>query len=199
LGHIKGLLTYEVLALYGTNGLTKEHERALQSCEELEEVILMLDGDAAGKKASVKYQLLLSELRPAVRVKIVELPKGTDVNELWSNHLSEDLFLELLTNAGQPGPNKASGMEEVEELKPKQREISSPKSKLDTSYKHNFVFSGKYATYYIKGFSPVKHLDSLKITLVTEKEGKKYRGKVELYEDKEIQKYCKAAGLKLEI
>jgi hypothetical protein len=196
LGGLEGLKSYEVLALYGTNGLTKEHEKALLSCEELEEVVLLLDGDAAGKKASEKYQVLLSKLLPAVNIKIVELPKDTDVNELWSNHLSEALFLELLANAGQ---NEASGMEEVAESKSKQKEISQPKSKLDTSYKHNLLYSGKYASYYIKGFSPVKHLDSLKITLVTEKEGKKYRGKVELYEDKEIQKYCKAAGLKLEI
>ena len=49
---IEELKDYEVLALYGTNGYTAEHKKALQSCGELEEVILMLDGDEAGQKAS---------------------------------------------------------------------------------------------------------------------------------------------------
>ena len=43
-------------------------------------------------------------------------------------------------------------------------------------------------------------MDSLKITLVCQSEtGRKYRGKVELYEDKEIQKYCKAVASKLDL
>ena len=38
-----------VLALYGTNCLTEEHQQAIQSLAELEEVIFFLNGDEAGR------------------------------------------------------------------------------------------------------------------------------------------------------
>ena len=95
---IKALKPYEILALFGTNGLTVEHKQAVKNCEELEEIILLLDGDEAGQKASKKYQKELAELLPNTKIRSIELPKDTDVNELWGNHLSEELFIELLSN-----------------------------------------------------------------------------------------------------
>ncbi|MGH1339800.1 MAG: toprim domain-containing protein [Aureispira sp.] len=96
---IKELKDYEVLALYGTNGYTTEHKKALQSCGELEEVILMLDGDEAGQKANKKLSEQLQKELPQSIIKEVSLPENTDVNELWANHLSGELFKELLENA----------------------------------------------------------------------------------------------------
>ena len=93
---IKELNEYEILALYGTNDYTAEHKKALQSCGDLEEVILMLDGDEAGEKANKKYSKELTKLLPNVTVRAIGLPANTDVNELWANHLNEDLFTELL-------------------------------------------------------------------------------------------------------
>lgn len=177
---LRGL--YAVLALYGTNGFTKEHEKALLGLEELEEVVLMLDGDEAGRKASKKYQQQLSSLLPRAKVRIVELPEGTDVNELWANHLSGALFLELL------GVDKPA-------LK-KQKEPTALLG-LCTKNPNNLLFEGSQARYSIKGFGSLKHLDSLKVTLVVEKQGRKYRGKVELYEQLLVEKYCRAAGQKL--
>jgi DNA primase len=87
---------YSVLALYGTNGLTSEHRAALANLKDLEEIVLMLDGDEAGQKASEKLGDFLAKEYPNTIIKIVELPNDTDVNELWVNHLSEGLFLELL-------------------------------------------------------------------------------------------------------
>ena len=43
-----------VLALYGTNGFTKDHEHAIRELDLLEEVILFFDGDGAGKAAVKK-------------------------------------------------------------------------------------------------------------------------------------------------
>ena len=157
LAHIQVFADYEVLALFGTNGLTKEHEKALLACKELEEVILMLDGDGAGEKASKKYQVLLSKLLPNTKIKIVALPKDTDVNELWSNHLSEDLFKELLAS--------------VKEAKPK----------LDTSTSHNLRLKIKGIEYAVKGFAPLKNLDSMKVTIVCTREGNTCKSKIELY------------------
>ncbi|WP_052600084.1 CHC2 zinc finger domain-containing protein, partial [Aureispira sp. CCB-QB1] len=174
---IKALKDFEVLALYGTNGFTGAHKKALESCGDLEEIILLLDGDEAGEKASKKYQTELEQLLPKVRTRIVELPQNTDVNELWANHLSEAMFIELL-------------------------QIEAPKSlknQLNTANPNNLIYQGMHAVYYVKGFSSLKNLDSLKVTLVTELEHKKSRGKVELYEDSAVQKYCRAASQKLGI
>ncbi|BDS10686.1 CHC2 zinc finger domain-containing protein [Aureispira anguillae] len=177
LGAMKVLKAYEILALYGTNGLTGEHKKALEACKELEEIILLLDGDAAGQKASKKYQEELQTLLPRVKIRIVELPKDTDVNELWANHLREDLFLDLL---------------KVEAPKP-------VKNKLNVSNPNNLIYQGMHAIYAVKGFSSLKNLDSLKVTLVAEHAHKKSRGKVELYEDTAVQKYCRSASQKLGI
>ena len=38
---------YEILACYGTNGLTEEHQQAIKELPQLKEVILFFDGDAA--------------------------------------------------------------------------------------------------------------------------------------------------------
>ena len=96
---IKELKDYDILALYGTNGYTAEHKKALESCKDLEEVILMLDGDEAGKKASTKLSEQLQKDLPQSIIKVVNLPEETDVNELWANHLSGELFTELLESA----------------------------------------------------------------------------------------------------
>lgn len=51
-----------VLALYGTNGLSEEHIEAMSQLPQLKEIILWMDGDAAGEKATQKYQKELHEL-----------------------------------------------------------------------------------------------------------------------------------------
>jgi DNA primase len=39
-----------VLACYGTNGFTQDHEQAIKELKYLEEVILFFDGDEAGRE-----------------------------------------------------------------------------------------------------------------------------------------------------
>ena len=90
---------YTILALYGTNGFTKEHQKAIEQLTDLEEIIILLDGDEAGKKASRKLEKELKKLFSSIEVRKVDLPKDTDVNELWINHKSEALFLDLLKKA----------------------------------------------------------------------------------------------------
>jgi DNA primase len=45
---------YQVLACYGTNGLTEEHQQSIKSLENLKEIILFFDGDKAGKEGVKK-------------------------------------------------------------------------------------------------------------------------------------------------
>ena len=47
---------YEILTLYGTNGLTEEHQAAIRSLHQLEEIIFFLNGDEPGIKALQKHR-----------------------------------------------------------------------------------------------------------------------------------------------
>jgi DNA primase len=80
---------YAILALYGTNGLTAEHKMAITELSDLREIILALDNDAAGIKATEAIAAELMELKPGLTISLIELPEGGDVNEVASK--SEDV------------------------------------------------------------------------------------------------------------
>ena len=89
-------IQYEVLALYGTNGLTDEHCRAIVVLKHLEEIILMLNGDEAGKAATVKHCTTLHALLPTVKLTTVAVPDGEDVNSLLQTHDDPRVLTELI-------------------------------------------------------------------------------------------------------
>ena len=86
---------YEILACYGTNGLTQEHMAAIKDFHRLEEVIFFFDGDNSGNEAVKKYQKQLSELLPQVKLSSVETPENEDVNSLLQGH-DQEIFTHLL-------------------------------------------------------------------------------------------------------
>jgi DNA primase len=77
---------YEILALYGTNGLTQEHLQAIAGLQDLQEIILMLDADEPGEAATAKYAGTLKILLPHVTISKVTLPAGEDVNSVLCTH-----------------------------------------------------------------------------------------------------------------
>lgn len=77
---------YSILACYGTNGLTAEHEQAIKELEYLEEIIFFFDGDEAGSKAVHKYTELLQQIKQGVKITSVNTPEGEDVNSLAQGH-----------------------------------------------------------------------------------------------------------------
>lgn len=94
---------YTILSLYGTNGLTEEHIKAIISLPQLTEIIFFLDADAAGEAATIKHagtlkQLLLSSEPRQAEVKItkVELPAGEDVNSILCTHDDAGVLLNLI-------------------------------------------------------------------------------------------------------
>ena len=91
----KQLTDYEILALYGTNGLTDDHKQAISELKEIEEIILFFDGDEAGREA---IQWLAPELRnnnENLKISYVETPQGEDVNSLSIGH-DPGIFTHLL-------------------------------------------------------------------------------------------------------
>ena len=83
---------YEILALYGTNGLTDEHLQAITQLKHLEEIIFMLNGDDAGKSATGKHYTNLRRLFLDVKLTAVEIPEGEDVNSLLQSHDDADVL-----------------------------------------------------------------------------------------------------------
>ena len=87
---------YAVLALYGTNGLTDENEAAIVKLASLEEIILMLDADDAGRAATERHAATLRSLLPEVRITNVQLPDGEDVNSVLCSHDDAGVLLSLI-------------------------------------------------------------------------------------------------------
>jgi DNA primase len=77
---------YEILSLYGTNGLTEEHQKAIIELPQLEEIILMLNADEPGEAATAKHTVTLKQLLPAIKISKATLPEGEDVNSVLCTH-----------------------------------------------------------------------------------------------------------------
>ena len=82
---------YQVLALYGTNGLMDEHREVIRELAQLEEIVFFFDGDDAGGAASEKYAGFFHTTYPNLVLSKVETPKGEDVNSLLNGHSPEIL------------------------------------------------------------------------------------------------------------
>src|SRR5690554_4378072 len=85
---------YSILACYGTNGLTEEHQQAIQDLPQLEEIIFFFDNDSAGKEAVKKYGAMLKAEYPKLKLTTAE-PISKDINETLQGH-EESIFIELL-------------------------------------------------------------------------------------------------------
>ena len=77
---------FTVLALYGTNGLTQEHQAAIAALPQLEEIISMLNADEAGDAATHKHAHHLHNLYLQLRITQTSLPAGEDVNSVLCTH-----------------------------------------------------------------------------------------------------------------
>ena len=103
-------LSFEnVQALYGTNGLTDEHLSLLKA-DRVKSVILALDSDEAGSKASEKLENRLTG--EGFSVKLITPPSGKDWNEALLSGVSGDNIRTLIDQAPITADRKeVSGLE----------------------------------------------------------------------------------------
>jgi DNA primase len=191
-------LDCSILALYGTNGLSEEHQSVIRNLTQLKEIILAMDGDEAGMQASEQIARAIKKIKKGIKISRLEIAEGEDVNSLAVAHVAnpdsivgddtQGLFTELIKNR-----------KEIV-IKEKEENPVVP-SKLDTTNPNNLSYKTQLATYRIKGGLRMseRDLDSLKVTLVVEYEGRKSRQKLDLYEDKQVMRVSRAVAEKLDL
>ncbi|WP_301922648.1 CHC2 zinc finger domain-containing protein [Ferruginibacter sp.] len=197
---------YSILALYGTNGLTDEHLKAIEKLKELEEIILWLNADDAGNAATSKHTATLQALHTHIRITCIQMPTGEDINSLAQTHSEEQIFTDLLNNrkvfSFSTEKEKTETAPGAKLLIDKTIEIikQHPTHELNTSNPYKLSYTTDTAVYYIQGGLP-KTTDNLKIMLVIEnpQTGFKARNKIDLYEDKQVERLCKEVAEKLSL
>jgi DNA primase catalytic core len=162
---------YNLLALYGTNGFTDEHQQSIRALQELEEIIFFLNGDEAGNKAVSKYAPMLKAEYPNLKITSVAVPQNEDVNSLLQGH-SPEILTHLIDTRKEFDfflSNEKENTQQAEttvniEIQPVQEPKEEPTTGLNTNNPYNLKYQGNEAMYQIKGFR-IDQLDSLKITL----------------------------------
>jgi DNA primase len=180
---------FTLLACYGTNGFTAEHEQVIKDLKNLEEVIIFFDGDEAGREGVKKVFSKVQELRKDIAISQVNTPEGEDVNSLTQSH-EKEIFLHLLQSRSLlfSTENKSAANPTPPTKSNYQLEV----------FPHRFLYRTATANYHIKG-DLQGNFESLRVSLDIEHptNGRKSRSKVDLYEDKQVEKLSREASEKL--
>jgi DNA primase len=164
-------IQYELLALYGTNGLTDEHLQAIVSLKHLEEIIFMLNGDEAGKAATVKHCTTLHALLPTARLTTVAVPDGEDVNSLLQTHDDPRVLAELI--GGRTPFSFSIEPSPAEQPKaPAPTAIASGAGKLITANPELLVYDNGELLITVLGGIKLTGLDRMRVTLKVEHKAK---------------------------
>ena len=188
---------FEMLSLFGTNGLMDEHLAAIKGLKNLEEIIFFFDGDESGNKAAEKYKAILEEAVPGIKISQVLTPDNEDVNSLLDGH-EQEILTELLNNRQALGATKDQSLFFSNETPTESKSVEKEKQELDTSNPSNLIYKGQSAEYQIKGFK-LSQLDSLKVSLRITNGAADFRSKVELYEHKQTTAVSQKAAKILEL
>lgn len=181
---------YSVLACYGTNGFTTEHEQAIKELKHLEEVIIFFDGDKAGREGAKRVSEKLHQLKPEIKISQVNTPEGEDINSLVQSH-EQEILAHLIESR-----SVLSFL--VEEKKPTPKPSANPQ--FDSSNALKLIYKTLSANYYVKG-GLRNESDSMRVSLDIEHphNKRKSRSKVDLYEDKQVEKIAREAAEKLQL
>jgi DNA primase len=181
---------HKILSCYGTNGFTAEHEQAIKDLKQLGEIIIFFDGDEAGREGSKRIADKLHQLKPEIKISSVNTPEGEDVNSLAQSHEPE-IFAHLIEN-------RTAFSFSTEKKKTEIKPVANPQ--FDTSNPHKLIYRTISANYYVKG-GLRNESDSMRVSLDIEhpQNKRKSRSKLDLYEDKQIEKIAREAAEKLQL
>lgn len=192
---------YSLLSAYGTNRLNDEMKTAISELKQLKEIIFAFDNDEAGNKAVEKYSNELKQQLPNVIFSKLELP-CKDVNETLQAH-SEAIFLHLLENKTVLFSSEKTAPREHINKAIEKNNMPALAQGLSTSNPYKLIYQTKTATYLIKG-GVDKVMSKLSVTLEIVNEQlnesiNKRRFKMDLYDNKQIEKTLQEASEYLQI
>lgn len=197
---------YQVLALYGTNGLMDEHREVIRELAQLEEIVFFFDGDDAGEVATEKYAGFLHTTYPNLVLSKVETPKGEDVNSLLNGHspeilshlIEERTSLFLSTEKQVQLEEKGQGQEQEQE----QEKADPPRwGKLDARNMELLVYTTKELSITVLGGIRISGLDRLKVTLKIQKPDAPQivRQSLDLYHGRQVEQLQEMLCAQLEL
>jgi DNA primase len=201
-----------VLAAYGTQGLGKEHQKAIAALSYLEEVIFAFDNDEAGQEATRRYSLWLSEFLPAVRLSRLVLP-AKDLNETaqTQGNIAGKLLAErtpvfsstetalpetALPEMTLPDTSQAETPETPDTPQADTPQADTSEPQLDTSDPQRLLYRTPGADYTVLGGLGAGY-ESLKVSLLISCQSFRCRHKLDLYEDKQSEKLARELSEKL--
>jgi DNA primase len=203
---------YSILACYGTNGFTQEHEQAIKewatsrqsagSSASPREVIIFFDGDEAGREGTKRIAEKLHQLKSEIKISSVNTPEGEDVNSLSISHEAE-IFTHLIENRKEfsfsTDPDSPDSYRDRDQAENK-KATATPNPQFDTSNPLRLTYRTLSANYYVKG-GLKSEADSMRVSLDIEhpQSKRKSRSKLDLYEDKQIEKIAREAAEKLQL
>lgn len=158
---------YEILALYGTNGLTDEHQQAITNLKDLQEIILMLNADEAGEAAAAKHAGTLKSLLPLVTITKVTLPTGEDVNSVLCTHDDAKVLADLIDQ-------RTDFFVSIEKKNPPAEIVipASPQNKLITTNPELLIYDNCELHIEVLGGIRITGLDRMKVTLKVRRKDK---------------------------
>jgi DNA primase catalytic core len=163
---------FTILSLYGTNGLTDEHQAAIASLPQLEEIILMLNADEPGEAATHKHAHALHGLHPHIRITHTHLPAGEDVNSVLCTHDDAKVLTDLIEQRTEflfsiEKKNLSAGRhDEAAEITPQ------PVTKLDTRNQELLIYDNCQLRIEVWGGIKITGLDRMKVTLKVQHKAK---------------------------
>jgi DNA primase len=149
--------SFTILALYGTNGLTEEHQQAIINLPQLEEIIFMLNADDAGIAATHKHAHTLQALHTGIHITQVHIPTGEDVNSLLQNHDDATVLQNLITHRTK---FLFSTENKNDETIP-----AVQQSKLNTQNNELLIYDNCELYFEVLGGIKITGLDRMKVTL----------------------------------
>jgi DNA primase catalytic core len=164
-------IQYAVLALYGTNGLTEEHLKAINGLKQLEEIIFMLDGDDAGRAATMRHGTALQALLSKVKLTTVELPEGEDVNSVLQAHEDPRVLADLI-GCRKALPVTTGSAQPVLPANQKPAATPSTSARLITANPELLVYDSGELLITVLGGIKLTGLDRMKVTLKVEHKAK---------------------------
>lgn len=170
--------TFSVLALYGTNGLTDEHIKAIIELPQLEEIIFMLDADEPGDAATAKHTVTLKQLLPEIKISKVVLPAGEDVNSVLQSHDDAKVLSDLIASRIDFFFSLSDRQAGIEKKKSELSEngtqpVLQPLQQLDTSNAELLIYDNCELRIEILGGIRITGLDRMKVTVKVQHKTKK--------------------------